>query len=109
MTLKELLKQATPLPWCDSRTHPGVRLANGDGHQPAPQMSAEHLGGDWTDIGYFHVAADRDLAKHAVNVLPKLVEALEQCVQHLDPQLGNLFGVRKFAEATLKEANNPPV
>ena len=99
MTLEELIKQATPLPWPVDWTEP----ENPEG----------------TTIAESH--ANDQLKRHSANILPKLVVALDDFLNHDCPETGQC-GVenaldngftyfcwfrRRLADVQ-DEANNPP-
>lgn len=90
MTLEELLRQATPLPWMYATVV--ERFAAFD-TRPEP---------------------DALLATHAINMLPKLVAALEECITDHDSLAFVMHGyaprldaITELAQAALKEATNP--
>lgn len=110
--LEELMKAATPLPWSID--------FNGKDPQEEP---ARIKGPDkmW-NVAFIpsyentkaRMDADATLLCHAVNMLPKLVEALEKCRFVLEEcsigreKLSELFPKKlELVRAVLSEANNP--
>jgi hypothetical protein len=100
MTLKELIEKITPLPWRGYRNdEEGNHLMAGGERDTDNIIVAEQMTGP-----------DLMLARHAVNMLPKLVAALNDCVVVMG-QLPRGVGECSFknAIAVLAEANNPEV
>lgn len=99
MELKQLLEQATPLPWMIldengvSVSHPSIGLL----------AAVRYLGGDNAEG-----KANAALVVHAVNMLPKLVEALKETIPVLNGQFNE--SDRRFMasrlDTILAEANN---
>lgn len=100
MKLQELLKQATPLPW----------RINPDSKQPPDILAPD----GWTIVGMDDCeSADVDarLIVHAINMLPKLMEALEDAREFiLDKDPDDEFSLRKSRRLSevIEEADNPP-
>ncbi len=119
MKLSELLEQATPLPWRSARSHedqdgPMFDLEPGE-TKPITRIYGSNgkLVATAHDLFEFK-EADAVLLTHAVNMLPKLVGALQGVVssgfygnstgyQHVDVK------VIEVVKAVLAEANNPEV
>ena len=70
MNIPEFL-QDTEGEWSAER-RPRINVDNGDGFIEVAEVSCEHPGGDWTDIGYFFNA---DIAK-ACSKLPLIARYL---------------------------------
>jgi hypothetical protein len=107
MKLKELLEQATPLPWIPDWGRIRDSECNTVCCSPSQLFSTNRK---WLE--------DRALITHAVNMLPKLVEALENAHDLLNyiaahPKAwetihGRACDTRVETGAILEEANNIP-
>ncbi len=95
--LQVLLNEATPLPWA---MRPTGRLTNTNGNIRFIAEMKYHSGGFYPDFDK-QDKADMRLIDHAVNMLPKLVEALEVILKN--PSVNPTETI----QAVLAEANNP--
>jgi len=101
--LEELIKRAAPLPWRSKPDH--------SYQPPAAVFGPPHPidGGDYAAILRGSSQADADLARHASNMLPRLVEALEdarEIILDIDP---DAHARTRPLSAVIDEANNPEV
>ena len=95
MKLKELLEQATPLPWILD----WGRIRDGECNTVCCSPS-QHDVRKWL--------VDRALIAHAVNMLPKLV-AFAKMVETTAPDTAGMLGMfKREARSILKEASNIP-
>lgn len=123
MNLNQLLDQATPLPW----------KVDGPAVVDCGDAGKASLNGEKIDVWHFDADADGSTLKakadadaalivHAVNMLPKLVKALERAVVELHRGRSILLDVaphpqghpemlnaEERAMRVLAEANNPEV
>jgi hypothetical protein len=56
-----------------AKRRPKINVGNGDGFIEVAELSIEHEGGDWTDLGYFF----SDEVAIAVSHLPFVIQRLE--------------------------------
>lgn len=74
---------------------PKIDVDNGDGLIEVCEVSSEHQGGDWTDIGYFFRQEDAEMCA----LVPDFLQALEVVAAGGDPG-----ALRRVAKAALKKA-----
>jgi len=88
----------TPNGYCGGwQAHRRVKIDvdNGDGFIEVAEVSSEHQGGDWVDVGYFFRDEDAEICA----LVPDFLQALEVIAAGGDPG-----ALRRVAKTVLKKA-----
>ncbi len=90
---------------------PKIDVGNGDGFVEVAEVSNEHPGGDWTDIGYFFNDEDARLfaaTPDMIFVCARLVECLDEGFADKHPDLQGVILIMKQARAAINKATQEP-